>query len=633
MAGRKRKTSESTVATFEDVPHRWAKEVSVLRPTPLGLPDNDWPCYVLDDAVIYRKDGHTLANPLLVHLEGPLIVRGKLEVGDDDEHRVNLVKATTKSTYIEISNSSSYSIGYDSLTLWVSGAAGWFEINPSPKYEAMFAEIREAITLYYEILNVYDAYSQACAEKKKKKCKMASLLTLDELFFKYAVAVGDGVLRDEVEARCHKWAKFLIGHFPKEIDLNWEETLFFKWMHQSHPDLKDKIASAAAAVAAQPIPEAEASSANSTDSVSRDSSLPVQSSSKTGNRGRQNSTDQDVKMRDLASGRSRSPQSSFLDKGKSKARIETPIPLPVRYQPANPRPSPVIKESSPAEEVSSDSPVDRLAAVMQVSQEPYKPSELLRVEDMPDQLVRRRAKVTTQNTSSRATASRPPGPSFKDEEEDDHPPSKKHLQPPGRTSGKGASLRLTSGSKKRSAPKFDDEDEVDGRGRGAKALKTGALVSDEDMHDTSSSDEDSVNDEDDDGDDDDDDDDVTGNRAAGIYMPLPKDAVQVVVHAERIPTMSPSGPNGTWTCGEDGCNFVVRAAEDQAAQEQIAAHFRSHEEQAEKVNLALKESRGHLPINYLLDKIQQLGQKAAQKKRGTLNGEPLVAPIKRRLIV
>lgn len=86
MAGRprRRRASNSTVATVDDSQIRWAKESSILKPSPRDVPDNDWPCYVLTDATIYRKDGKTLANPLLVHLQGPLVIRGLLEVDDDD---------------------------------------------------------------------------------------------------------------------------------------------------------------------------------------------------------------------------------------------------------------------------------------------------------------------------------------------------------------------------------------------------------------------------------------------------------------------------------------------------------------------------------------------------------------------
>ena len=60
------------------------KELAVLRPRPEDIPDDDWPGYVLNDATIYRKDGKTLANPLLLSLEGNLVVRGQLEIDDPD---------------------------------------------------------------------------------------------------------------------------------------------------------------------------------------------------------------------------------------------------------------------------------------------------------------------------------------------------------------------------------------------------------------------------------------------------------------------------------------------------------------------------------------------------------------------
>ncbi len=60
------------------------KESAVLLPRPEDVPDDDWPGYVLNDATVYRKDGKTPANPLLLSLEGNLVVRGQLEVDDPD---------------------------------------------------------------------------------------------------------------------------------------------------------------------------------------------------------------------------------------------------------------------------------------------------------------------------------------------------------------------------------------------------------------------------------------------------------------------------------------------------------------------------------------------------------------------
>lgn len=138
-----------------------------------------------------------------------------------------------RSAHIEISQSQRYSFGDGPLTLWVSGAAGWFEIRPSLQYQAMFGQIREAVTLYYGVLDVYEAYNSACGAKKKAKRPPPP--TLDQIFFKYAVKAGDGIVRDEVEALCHKWAEFLLGHFPKEVGFNWDGVLFAKWLRESNP--------------------------------------------------------------------------------------------------------------------------------------------------------------------------------------------------------------------------------------------------------------------------------------------------------------------------------------------------------------------------------------------------------------
>lgn len=57
--------------------------MSILKP---AASNNEFPTFVLEDAVIYRKEPNgnlVVANVCNVKLEGPLVVRGKLEVEDD----------------------------------------------------------------------------------------------------------------------------------------------------------------------------------------------------------------------------------------------------------------------------------------------------------------------------------------------------------------------------------------------------------------------------------------------------------------------------------------------------------------------------------------------------------------------
>lgn len=97
----------------------------------------------------------------------------------------------------------------------------------------MYDQIQEAISLYYSALDVYEVHIKAC--KGKKKAQRPAAPTLDDIFFKYAVKAGNGIVRDEVEALCSKWADFLIPQFDKEAELNWTPTKFAKWLRELHP--------------------------------------------------------------------------------------------------------------------------------------------------------------------------------------------------------------------------------------------------------------------------------------------------------------------------------------------------------------------------------------------------------------
>ncbi len=223
-----------------------------------------------------------------------------------------------------------------------------------------------------------------------------------------------------------------------------------------------------------------------------------------------------------------------------------------------------------------------------VAAQPWTPSETLKAEDVPSQTIRRTKTVPKQASVAKPATQLPPTISLKgrpksaipDESEDE---SEEHDAPPmrSRRSGKNAGLRLISTSQKRPHP---DPNQGNGSHRGRKSAKFSHPASEDDDQPDDTED---TNDED-----------LSGEPAVGSRLPLPEGAVRVVIHAERIPTSSPSGPDGTWTCDQEGCTYVVRSAGEHEAQELIQAHFRDHTAQAEKINLAVKESRGHMPIKY-----------------------------------
>jgi hypothetical protein len=147
---------------------------------------------------------------------------------------------------------------------------------------------------------------------------------------------------------------------------------------------------------------------------------------------------------------------------------------------------------------------------------------------------------------------------------------------PGQRSGKKSGLRLAT-SQKRSHSDLDSDSDSGGIGPGPKRSHYFS-DDDEEMEDAA---------------------DVGGGTDPSATDEAEHDIepIKFFIQAERIPSTKPLGPNGTWTCEENDCDYIVRGGDEQDCQARILEHFHEHE-RTTKVNLALAESRGHLPIKY-----------------------------------
>lgn len=149
----------------------------------------------------------------------------------------------------------------------------------------------------------------------------------------------------------------------------------------------------------------------------------------------------------------------------------------------------------------------------------------------------------------------------------------------GRRGGKKSSLRLPSRPNKRPISEVESDSEPDGPG-----TKKSYYFSDEDDdldYGTDAAD-------------------AVSSMAAG-GMPEKRKAeepVKVFVHAEKIPSTIQNGLQGAWACDQEDCDHVVRGGDEEECRARIHAHFHEHREQTERVNLAVAESRGLLPIKY-----------------------------------
>lgn len=83
--GRRRRWSNSTVATVDEDTKQYAKETSILKVA--SAEDDQWDTsFVLEDVTVFDKKGLP-ANLLSVAFEGPYTVRGLIHVEPDQKDR------------------------------------------------------------------------------------------------------------------------------------------------------------------------------------------------------------------------------------------------------------------------------------------------------------------------------------------------------------------------------------------------------------------------------------------------------------------------------------------------------------------------------------------------------------------
>ena len=89
MAGRRRRASTSSVETLDGADVSYLTEADAVL-APKSQKSDYWPCYMLRDAVVYHQDEHGkpetdwMGNLLQVTYDGPFVVRGKLDVENDE---------------------------------------------------------------------------------------------------------------------------------------------------------------------------------------------------------------------------------------------------------------------------------------------------------------------------------------------------------------------------------------------------------------------------------------------------------------------------------------------------------------------------------------------------------------------
>lgn len=218
----------------------------------------------------------------------------------------------------------------------------------------------------------------------------------------------------------------------------------------------------------------------------------------------------------------------------------------------------------------------------ELAQKPFNPRSI-KPSDFPYRLVPRKA---SQRSSKKPVPSAVDRDSSSRENVDSPRPIGKTLKRPGRRPGKTSGLRTVTSSKKRTFAEIGDDSEPDSESSGLKRSHYFSDKEEEEEEDVSMQDSTGAN----------------TPRDAGQAAQLRSEEmepIQIVIRTEKIPSTIPRGPDDAWTCEQDGCAYVVRGGDADGCQARIQKHFEEHQEQTNRLNLAVTESsRGHMPIKY-----------------------------------
>lgn len=108
---------------------------------------------------------------------------------------------------------------------------------------------------------------------------------------------------------------------------------------------------------------------------------------------------------------------------------------------------------------------------------------------------------------------------------------------------------------------------------------------------------------------------------------------QLQLKSVPLPSASPSGPNGLWTCHKESCGVTVPNADEPEGRKKVQSHFLWHaDEIAARENLVMQAQRPYLPVGNLLEKLRRLGEEARKMEEERSVGVRVVPlPVKRSL--
>jgi hypothetical protein len=141
-----------------------------------------------------------------------------------------------------------YSFGQDENgrpVVWAAGKAGWYEINPSARYQTYFDDMIESIDLFYFIC---DQHQKLPLRRRKRGFQIDRFLTEYQRHTDYRIDDND-----EAMEALHKHHKFLLKQMYEEREgINWSETHLWKHLTPTYPEEVEMLSNSKVTEAAQP---------------------------------------------------------------------------------------------------------------------------------------------------------------------------------------------------------------------------------------------------------------------------------------------------------------------------------------------------------------------------------------------
>ncbi|KAF2971812.1 hypothetical protein GQX73_g1697 [Xylaria multiplex] len=639
MARRKRRaaTTSKSYPEYKETARHYT-ESSILKPVSPSTNPDDWPCFLLSDATVHFPNG-TMTSQLEVDLVGPFVVRGRLELEKDNErYLINRNMKTSGPLWIQIESSKSFSVGAkdDSLSapvVWASGEAGWFELVSSPCYQRYCDDMFQAIRLHYSLLD-HMLYVPGMAlpfqrhingsttttfsfyHTSQRKLDIVRMLGRDGVkpprrknvveqshLKAYAYSHREKSSSLEITNGRKKGKGRAKNSIPQTIqtsEMSDAETIASKRGQKVHESRSARLNKKSPAELSHQDDDIVMIDPPSNDITSSKISRDRREERRGDNSAVGTTTTEETRpsrhvlvsaLEDV-----RRHMLQLISEGKLKKQLHQVTAKSWRtkvYMECN------IKNYNSVEEIFNYHARDLVESlgsewydtqIYQWAKENMSnPPTLSTISEAEVNHIVRRVKKSARAAHTEKIINYNSQPEAKEYAGKQTPKSR-----PG---GKAAGLRPSTGSKKRLRYEADFEDDMDLDENGSLRKKSKRLHYFTEEDDDDDDNNDGIDDEDDDSS-------SEGKSHAG------KDTIpvsQLIIRAEKLPSTQPQGPNQTWVCEEPDCGYVVRAAHEENGQNLISAHYEEHEKEAQdvahevalnRVNIAVQEARGHMPIKY-----------------------------------